>query len=188
MPRMEHVPDVAQSVKAWLQLSRVHVFIWPQLGNLIFLDLNGLGSEWDSLVKLQPRAIVETSPGNFQAWLTMSHNLAPKTAKWVQDQLVRTHHPNRGGCLVRSIASLVKTIVWPCFTVMCPRNLFTLLLRSYSLRSQEPQCYTNDITRTRMFTSEVYRHHMVAKTCHANCTFCRSLCSNPRRKPALPAF
>lgn len=81
--------DVPASMEAWLKLSRVHIFVRPQLGNVIFLDLDAWAGQWDTLVKLQPRAIVETSPQHYQCWLTMPDTLAPKTAKWAQDQLVR---------------------------------------------------------------------------------------------------
>ena len=52
----------------------VHVFVRPLLSNLILLDLDDFdasGKHLEEVLSLQPRALVRTSPSNYQAWLTI---------------------------------------------------------------------------------------------------------------------
>ena len=61
-------------LRSWLQKDGVHFFVRPLISNLVFLDLDQFGPDpekWELLVRLQPRAVVRSSPGNYQAWFTM---------------------------------------------------------------------------------------------------------------------
>ena len=75
MPSAFHVHQRAEkTIGAWLKLQDVHIFVRPLMSNVVFLDLDKFPASqetFEHLVRLQPRAIVETSPGNLQAWLTL---------------------------------------------------------------------------------------------------------------------
>ena len=58
--------SLLQQIAKWVPLADRHVFARPMLGNLAMVDLNDYSGEMDVLHKLKPRALVETSPGNFQ--------------------------------------------------------------------------------------------------------------------------
>ena len=73
-----------QNLQTWLSLHNTHFFIRPLLRTLVFLDLDGFPSQhWEALVRLQPRAIVETSPGNLQAWFTLDTASSGPTVVYV---------------------------------------------------------------------------------------------------------
>ncbi|CAE7939592.1 unnamed protein product, partial [Symbiodinium necroappetens] len=79
-----------QNLQTWLTLQNTHFFIRPLLRTLIFLDLDGFPSQhWEALVRLQPRAIVETSPGNLQAWFTLDTTSSGPTAVYVTKELAK---------------------------------------------------------------------------------------------------
>ena len=74
-------PQVLRSqLKPWLDLSNVHVFIQPLLGNL-----------WMATARpgtAHPR-LGRIVPGDYQTWYMLPADLASKTAKWATDQLTR---------------------------------------------------------------------------------------------------
>ncbi|OLP81866.1 hypothetical protein AK812_SmicGene37534 [Symbiodinium microadriaticum] len=79
-----------QNLPTWLSLHNTHFFIRPLLRTLVFLDLDGFPSQhWEALVRLQPRAIVETSPGNLQAWFTLDTASSGPTAVYVTKELAK---------------------------------------------------------------------------------------------------
>ena len=79
-----------KKLQTWLSFHNIHVFIRPWLCTLVFLDLDGLPSQhWEALVRLQPRAIVETSPGNLQAWFTLGTASSGPTAVYVTQELAK---------------------------------------------------------------------------------------------------
>ena len=41
------------------------------------------------MVRLRPRALVQTSPGNYQGWYTVPADVPSKTARWATQQLTR---------------------------------------------------------------------------------------------------
>ena len=51
------------------------------------LDLDKYNGTFDTLLKLQPRAVVCASPDNYQLWLTLPDSLASKTALWATKEL-----------------------------------------------------------------------------------------------------
>ena len=78
---------IVKELEGWLAMRAVHFFIRPLMANLVMLDLDAYGGDMDVLVALQPRALVRTSPGNYQAWLTLPDTLPGKTALWATTQL-----------------------------------------------------------------------------------------------------
>ena len=79
----------------WMALHNVHIFVRPLLGNLVFLDLDGFflhNKGFEQLLQLRPRALVKTSEGNYQAWLTLPQALATQHAvKAAQDLTALLH-------------------------------------------------------------------------------------------------
>ena len=76
-----------KELPGWLSMSAVHLFIRPLMANLIMVDLDNYAGEFETLLALRPRALVRTSPGNFQLWPTLPDSLAAKTAAWATSQL-----------------------------------------------------------------------------------------------------
>ena len=89
---------VRTSLHQWLSLSRVHVFVRPLLGRLVFLDLDAFAGSWDTLIRLRPQVVAETSAGHFQAWYVVPNNLASKTALRVQQQLTQALGADKAAC------------------------------------------------------------------------------------------
>ena len=61
--------EIRKSLSTWVQQRNAHVFVRPLMGNLVFLDLDKfpIGQEhFSALVRLQHRAILRTSTGNYQ--------------------------------------------------------------------------------------------------------------------------
>jgi hypothetical protein len=71
----------------WLKLKEVHFFIRPLLSSVVMVDLDGYKGDLETIVRLRPRALTSTSPGNYQAWFMVPSSLASKTAIWVTKQL-----------------------------------------------------------------------------------------------------
>ena len=79
-----------QTLPHVLSLRTVHVFIRPLLSNIIFLDLDDFwknNKDLAEVIKLQPRALVRTSEGNYQAWYTFPQSLPAKQALWMTQSL-----------------------------------------------------------------------------------------------------
>ena len=51
----------------WLHVPDTHFYLRPLGGNVIFLDLDKFQGDMDLLMKLRPRAIVQTSEGNYSS-------------------------------------------------------------------------------------------------------------------------
>ena len=58
--------ELRKNLADWLTMPQVHFYIRPLLGNLVIIDVDDYGGHEDLLVKLQPRALVQTSPGNYK--------------------------------------------------------------------------------------------------------------------------
>jgi hypothetical protein len=83
-------PMLRRGLAGWMALSNVHIFIRPLLGNIVFVDLDGFFNHHNNLnqvMHLRPRAVVKTSPGNFQAWFTLPISLATQHALKVAAEL-----------------------------------------------------------------------------------------------------
>ena len=74
-------------LRGWMGTNSVHFFLRPQLRNLVFLDLDNFQGSVEDLLKLKPRILVSSSPGNYQAWLTVNEELCGQTAVWVMKEL-----------------------------------------------------------------------------------------------------
>ena len=93
--RLRGAPNMSTSslrreLSGWLALPNVHVFVRPMLGNLVFVDLDGFfnhNKNLNQVLHLRPRAVVKTSPGNFQAWFTLPTSLATQHALKVSAEL-----------------------------------------------------------------------------------------------------
>eukprot|EP00959_Pyramimonas_sp_CCMP1952_P095799 2003188-Pyramimonas_sp.AAC.1 len=73
------------ALKTFLGTHSVHVFVRPLLGNLVFLDLDDFtthNKDFVEVLSLKPRALVRTSPNNYQAWLILPESLASSQALW----------------------------------------------------------------------------------------------------------
>jgi hypothetical protein len=79
----------------WLKLQHVHFFIRPLVGNLVMVDLDNYSGDLETVMRLKPRALASTSPGNYQAWLMIPASLATKTALWVTKQLTEVLHGDK---------------------------------------------------------------------------------------------
>ena len=79
----------------WLDLQAVHFYVRPLIGNLVMVDLDEFRGDFDILLKLQPRALVCTLPGNYQMWLTVPPQLASKCAVWVTKELTEVFEADR---------------------------------------------------------------------------------------------
>ena len=78
---------VHEELPRWLQMSSLHVFIRPNMGNLVLIDADNFQGKLETLVSLQPRCLVETSKGNYQVWLTLDDHLTSKSALQVTKDL-----------------------------------------------------------------------------------------------------
>ena len=83
----------------WLKLQSLHFFIRPLVGNLVLVDLDNYRGDLELVLRLKPRALTSTSPGNYQAWFMLPATLATKTALWVTKQLTQTLHGDK--CCVK---------------------------------------------------------------------------------------
>ena len=90
--------QLRRELKQWLDLRHVHIYIRPLLSTLIFLHLDAYKKDWDVLVRLRPRALVQTSPGNYQAWFTLSSDVAARTATWATQELTRALGADARSC------------------------------------------------------------------------------------------
>eukprot|EP00973_Karenia_brevis_P006367 865843-Karenia_brevis.AAC.1 len=70
-----------------MAMEGMNFFIRPLISNVVLLDLDGFQGDMEAVLKLQPRAVVRTSNGNFQAWLTVPSSLAGKTALMITSEL-----------------------------------------------------------------------------------------------------
>ena len=62
--RPQASPDfVHQSLPTWLQMSQVHLFVRPNLGNLVLVDADKYKGAMNTLYGLQPRASQKPPPG-----------------------------------------------------------------------------------------------------------------------------
>ena len=69
------------------------------MANLLFVDLDKFPTGQENIkafLRLQPRAIVETSPGNYQAWLTLPNACSPQEALLVAKALTECFHADLG--------------------------------------------------------------------------------------------
>ena len=69
-----------------------HFFWRPLYSQLVMIDLDGYSGTLDRLLLLQPRAVVETSPGSLQMWLAIDQRHAPKDALTVTRELTHALH------------------------------------------------------------------------------------------------
>lgn len=67
-----------------------HFFIRPHYSQLVMVDLDGFGPVTDRLLRLKPRAVVETSPGSLQLWATLPARHAAKDALTVTRELTKS--------------------------------------------------------------------------------------------------
>ena len=81
--------NLHKNLPVWLGMKNVHFFIRPHMANLVLVDLDNYTGEFQLLLRLQPRALVRTSPGNYQLWLSIPDSLVGKTASWVTKQLTQ---------------------------------------------------------------------------------------------------
>jgi hypothetical protein len=91
--------EVRKHLGAWVQQRNAHVFVRPLIANLVFLDLDKfpIGQEhFGALVRLQPRAIVRTSNGNYQAWFTVPKACSAGDALLVSKALTECFHADFG--------------------------------------------------------------------------------------------
>ena len=88
---LDLLPAPGRSRARWLPL-RAHFFVRPHYGQLVLIDLDDYADTLDRLLRLQPRAIVETSPGSVQLWLTIDMRHAPKDALTVTRELTHSLH------------------------------------------------------------------------------------------------
>ena len=68
------------SLQEWLGMYKVHMFIRPLMSNVVMVDLDDFKGKLDDVLRLQPRALVQTSAGLYQLWLTVQESLPAKTA------------------------------------------------------------------------------------------------------------
>jgi len=78
-----------QQLPFWIGLKDHHFFIRPLLASVVLLDLDSFHGDTEVLVRLKPRALVATSKGNLQLWLTVPASFAGKTALYVAKELTR---------------------------------------------------------------------------------------------------
>ena len=88
---LDLLPAPGRRRARWLPL-RAHFFVRPHYGQLVLIDLDDYADTLDRLLRLQPRAIVETSPGSVQLWLTIDMRHAPKDALTVTRELTHSLH------------------------------------------------------------------------------------------------
>lgn len=77
-----------------------HFFWRPLYSQLVMVDLDGYSGTLERLLMLQPRAVVETSPGSLQMWLTIDQRHASKDALTVTREL--THALNGDPACIRT--------------------------------------------------------------------------------------
>ena len=69
-----------------MAMESVHFFIRPLLRGLVMLDLDKYKGHLDIVLRLRPRALLCTSPGNYQAWFMVNDN-STQTPPYVLHQL-----------------------------------------------------------------------------------------------------
>lgn len=77
------------NVRMWLQMEKAHVFVRPNVANLVMVDADNYQGDMATLFALKPRCLAETSPGNYQLWLVLGKHLAGKAALQVTKDLSR---------------------------------------------------------------------------------------------------
>ena len=116
--RPQASPDmVFQSLPTWLQMENVHIFIRPNLGNLVLLDADSYSGDMGTLTSLQPRCLTETSPGNYQAWLTLPGHLTSKSALQVTKDLSQAL--GAAGCPGPGTSRQARATWWSSCTLAC---------------------------------------------------------------------
>ena len=73
-------PHLLQNLGTWLGMTSCHFFIRPHMANLIMVDLDNYTGQLEAVLALKPRALVCTSPGNYQAWLKVTTLVHARTA------------------------------------------------------------------------------------------------------------
>ena len=72
-----------------MEMEKVHVFVRPNLANLVMVDADNYGGDLATIFALKPRCLTETSPGNYQLWLVLGKHLTGKAALQVTKDLSR---------------------------------------------------------------------------------------------------
>lgn len=76
-----------RELNAWMKIAQSH-FLRPLLSNVVLLDLDGCKVDLQTLLSLQPRALVLTSPpNNLQMWLCIPDSLSNKASLLVCKEL-----------------------------------------------------------------------------------------------------
>ena len=101
--------ELLTNLQVWLSMKAVHFFIRPLLRSLVMVDLDDYKGDLDIVLRLNPRALVCTRPGNYQGWWTVS-DTATRTATWVMSKLTealggdtRSAKPTQQGRLPGSV-------------------------------------------------------------------------------------
>ena len=77
-----------RELNAWMKIPQSHFFLRPLLSNVVLLDLDGCKVDLQTLLSLQPRALVLTSPpNNLQMWLCIPDSLSNKASLLVCKEL-----------------------------------------------------------------------------------------------------
>ena len=71
----------------WLALYPVHIFVRPVIPRLIMIDLDNFNGAIDMLYRLNPRALVCTSSGNYQMWLVATDDISVDNIPWITTRL-----------------------------------------------------------------------------------------------------
>jgi hypothetical protein len=58
--------ELNTNLQAWMAMTSVHFFIRPLLRSLVMVDLDDYKGNLATVLRLNPRAVVCTSPGNYQ--------------------------------------------------------------------------------------------------------------------------
>ena len=123
---------VHQNLRLWLQRPNVHVFVRPHMANLVVLDADNYAGDMQTIFALKPRCVTETSPRNYQVWLTLGHRLAGKAALEVTKGLTRA--------LGADMASAKTTQVGRLLNIKRGKGNQVLLLHSF-LQDMDEQVY-----------------------------------------------
>ena len=78
--------ELLRRLPGWMAMESVHFFLRPLLRGLVMLDLDKYKGDLDTVLRLRPRALVCTSPGNYQAWFMVNDN-STQTPPFVLHQL-----------------------------------------------------------------------------------------------------
>ena len=80
---------VHQNLRMWLEMPKVHLFVRPNMANLVMVDADNYLGDLQTFFALKPRCITETSPKHYQLWLTLGQHLAGKAPLQVTKDLSR---------------------------------------------------------------------------------------------------